>query len=161
MKNFDLIVIGSGPAGEKAAVKAAYFGYKVAIVEKEEKFGGAGVNTGTIPSKTLKETALFYCGKYTKGLYKDDVKPDLNNSIKKFLYREELVCKAVEEQVAHNISRHKLSVFKGTASFKDEHHILIEGIKEELIRAEKIIIATGSYPVHPDNIPFDLERIHD
>ena len=67
MKNFDLIVIGSGPAGEKAAVKAAYFGYKVAIVEKEEKFGGAGVNTGTIPSKTLKETALFYCGKYTKG----------------------------------------------------------------------------------------------
>ena len=96
-----------------------------------------------------------------KGLYKDDVKPDLNNSIKKFLYREELVCKAVEEQVAHNISRHKLSVFKGTASFKDEHHILIEGIKEELIRAEKIIIATGSYPVHPDNIPFDLERIHD
>ena len=57
MKDYDLIVIGSGPAGEKAAVKAAFFGYRVAIIEKEKKLGGAGVNTGTLPSKTLKETA--------------------------------------------------------------------------------------------------------
>ena len=58
MEEYDLIVIGSGPAGEKAAVKAAYYGYSVALVEKETMYGGAGTNTGTLPSKTLKETAL-------------------------------------------------------------------------------------------------------
>ena len=72
MEKYDLVVIGSGPAGEKAAVKAAYFGYKVALVEKETVFGGAVVNTGTLPSKTLKETALYLSGKYEKGLYGKD-----------------------------------------------------------------------------------------
>src|SRR5579871_5325635 len=69
MQKFELIVIGTGPAGEKAAVKAAYFGHKVAIVEKEKIFGGAEVVTGTLPSKTLKETALFLSGKFEKGIY--------------------------------------------------------------------------------------------
>jgi NAD(P) transhydrogenase len=64
MKEYDLIIIGSGPAGEKAAAKAAYFGYKVALIEKEEKFGGAGVQTGTLPSKALKEPALYLSGVY-------------------------------------------------------------------------------------------------
>ena len=66
---YDLIVIGTGPAGEKAAVKAAYFGYKVAIIEKHSVFGGAEVVTGTLPSKTLKETALYLSGKYEKGVF--------------------------------------------------------------------------------------------
>ena len=69
MADYDLIVIGSGPAGEKAAVKAAYFGRKVALIEKEKKFGGAGVQTGTLPSKTLKETALYLSGVYQKGVF--------------------------------------------------------------------------------------------
>ena len=68
-KEYDLIVIGTGPAGEKAAVKAAYFGHKVAIIEKDSAYGGAGVKTGTVPSKTLKETALYLSGKYDSGLY--------------------------------------------------------------------------------------------
>lgn len=68
-ENFDLVVIGTGPAGEKAAVKAAFFGFKVAIVEKQSLYGGAETITGTLPSKTLKETALFLSGKSEKGLY--------------------------------------------------------------------------------------------
>ena len=68
MKSFDLIVIGSGPPGEKAAVKAAYFGYKVAMIERELDFGGAGVQTGTLPSKTLKDTALYLSWIYQKML---------------------------------------------------------------------------------------------
>ena len=70
MQKFDLIVIGTGPAGEKAAVKAAYFGHKVALIEKEKVFGGAEVVTGTLPSKTLKETALYFSGKYENHLPK-------------------------------------------------------------------------------------------
>lgn len=66
-ENFDLIVIGTGPAGEKAAVKAAFFGYRVAIIEKQSLYGGAETITGTLPSKTLKETALFLSGKGKKG----------------------------------------------------------------------------------------------
>ena len=69
MQKFDLIVIGTGPAGEKAAVKAAYFRHKVAIIEKESVYGGAEVVTGTLPSKTLKETALYFSGKFEKGLF--------------------------------------------------------------------------------------------
>ena len=161
MKSYDLIVIGSGPAGEKAAVKAAYFGYRVAMIEKEDKFGGAGVNTGTVPSKTLKETALYYSGKYMKGLYSDDFEANLDNSIKKFLYREQLVCGVMEQEVGDNIKRHEVSIFKGVASFEDEHHIRVKGRKEEVIKGKHILIATGSYPFHPSNIPFDFERIHD
>ncbi|MEO1254503.1 MAG: FAD-dependent oxidoreductase [Bacteroidota bacterium] len=74
VKEYDLIVIGSGPAGEKAAVKAAYFGHKVALVEKKTDYGGAGVQTGTLPSKTLKETALYLSGIYQKGVFGIDKK---------------------------------------------------------------------------------------
>ena len=161
MKSFDLIVIGSGPAGEKAAVKAAYFGRSVALIEKEKSFGGAGVNTGTIPSKTLKETALYYSGKYTKGLFGDDFSAELGSSVDKFLFRERLVCAAVEQEVKENLQKHGVTIFKGVASFEDKHHIHVEGIKEERIRGEHVIVATGSYPFHPKGIPFDFSRIHD
>ncbi|MBQ49232.1 MAG: Si-specific NAD(P)(+) transhydrogenase [Zetaproteobacteria bacterium] len=161
MKSFDLVVIGSGPAGEKAAVKAAYFGYQVALIEKEKLFGGAGVNTGTIPSKTLKETSLYYSGKYTKGLFGDDYSAQLDNSVQKFLYREQVVCEAVEHEVKTNLKHHNVSIFSGLASFEDEHHIRIMGVKEEVIQSDHIIIATGSYPFHPPGIPFDFLRVHD
>ena len=161
MKEFDLVVIGSGPAGEKAAVKAAYFGHKVALVEAEKNFGGAGVNTGTLPSKTLKETSLYYSGKYLKGLYGDAFNINLDNSIQKFLYREKLVCDVSAREVKENILRHKVTIFNGYGRFEDDHHIRVLGSKEELIRGEKIIIATGSYPYHPPKIPFDCMRVHD
>ena len=85
---YDLIVIGTGPAGEKAAVKAAYFGKRVAIIEKQRSYGGAGVNTGTLPSKTLKESALYYSGKYDKGIYGHDRVMDGKTTIQDFLYRK-------------------------------------------------------------------------
>ncbi len=161
MKKYDLIVIGSGPAGEKAAAKAAYFKRKVAIIEKQKTVGGAGVNTGTLPSKTLKETALYYSGKLDKGLY--DVERILKRkpSIENFLHRERLVCNAVEKEVLKNLHDHKIDIYEGSASFQTANEIHIAGLKEEIIWGEYIIIATGSYPHHPDNIPFDGVRIHD
>jgi NADPH-dependent 2,4-dienoyl-CoA reductase/sulfur reductase-like enzyme len=69
LESFDLVVIGSGPAGEKGAAQAAYFGKRVAVIERAPNLGGAGVNTGTVPSKTLRESALYFSGLRQRGLY--------------------------------------------------------------------------------------------
>lgn len=161
MERFDLVVIGSGPAGEKAAVKAGYFGYKVALIEKEAHCGGAGVNTGTLPSKTLKETALFLSGRYDKGLYGVDRDMRGPASAEQFLFRKNYVVSSESEEVHQNILRHNVKLYKGFASFDDPHQIRIKGTIEEVIYGEHIIIATGSSPTHPANIPFDKTRVHD
>lgn len=162
MQKFDLIVIGTGPAGEKAAVKAAYFGHKVAIIEKETVYGGAEVVTGTLPSKTLKETALFLSGKFEKGIY--GVERDLQHeaSVEDFMYRKNFVSASAAQEIYENLMRHGVTILRGTASFEDPHTIKVkENQQEELIWGNYIIIATGSYPFHPPNIPFDGKRIHD
>lgn len=161
MEKYDLIVIGSGPAGEKAAVKAAYFGYHVAVVEKEKVFGGAGVNTGTLPSKTLKETALFFSGKYEKGLFGVDRTLKHQATVDDFMFRKNYVTISEGEEVKNNLHKHKVDVYQGVASFVDPYTISVKGDKEETIYSEHIIIATGSYPFHPPEIPFDKKRVHD
>lgn len=159
--HYDLIVIGTGPGGEKAAVKAAYFGYKVAIVEKGSLYGGAGVVTGTLPSKTLKETALYLSGKYDKGLYGVDRDVEGDTTVENFMFRKNYIIKTESEEVKKNLDRHSVDVFHGIASFEDAHTIHVRGPKEETLTADYIIIATGSYPFHPQNIPFDNTRVHD
>lgn len=161
MQKFDLIVIGTGPAGEKAAVKAAYFGHKVAIVEKETVYGGAEVVTGTLPSKTLKETALFLSGKFEKGVYGVERGLEHEASVEDFMYRKNFVSASAAQEIYENLMRHGVTIFHGTASFEDSHTIKVKGEKEELIYGEYIIIATGSYPYHPAKIPFDNKRILD
>ncbi len=161
MKKFDLIVIGSGPAGEKAAVKAAYFGYEVALVEKEEEYGGAGVQTGTLPSKTLKETALYLSGIYQKGVFGIDKKIGRKTGVNDFLYRKRLVTNHKNKVVAHNLENHGISIFKGFASLISPHQVKIQGALEQTIEGDYILIATGSYPYHPPNIPFEDHRVHD
>lgn len=159
---FDLVVIGSGPAGEKAAVKAAYFGKKVAIIESKPVVGGAGVNTGTLPSKTLKESALFFSGKYERGLHGVEKKLEQKTTIDDFFYRERVVQTTVEQEVRQNLRVHKVEIIQGHASFQDDHHIKVTSkTGDQIIRGEYILIATGSYPFHPPNIPFDQDLIHD
>ncbi|MBL4736313.1 MAG: Si-specific NAD(P)(+) transhydrogenase [Flavobacteriales bacterium] len=161
MKSFDLIVIGSGPAGEKAAVKAAYFNYTVALIEKEPDFGGAGVQTGTLPSKTLRETALYLSGIYQKGVFGVDKEIGREVGIKDFMYRKTIVSKEMGDIVKQNLLDHQVEIFSGTASFEDDHHIKVKGAFEEVIFGRNILVATGSYPYHPDAIPFDELRVHD
>ncbi|QZA59284.1 Si-specific NAD(P)(+) transhydrogenase [Candidatus Rhabdochlamydia porcellionis] len=161
MQKFDLIVIGSGPAGEKAAVKAAYFGYKVAIIEKEELFGGAGTVTGTLPSKTLRETALYFSDKLEKGLYGIDRTFSHEASMTDFMYRKNLVKDSSSKEIFTNLSSHHVSIFYGVASFENAHTIRVQGKDLVSLFGEFIIIATGSYPYHPENIPFDNKRVHD
>jgi NAD(P) transhydrogenase len=161
MKSYDLIVIGSGPSGEKAAAKAAYFGKRVALIEKEEKFGGAGVQTGTLPSKTLKETALYLSGVYQKGIFSVSQELGRQAGVNDFLYRKDVVVEDMGQSVKHNILKHKIDLFSGIASFVNEHHIKVSGHLEEIIHGHYVLVATGSYPFHPSSIPFDGVRIHD
>ncbi len=161
MEHFELIVIGTGPAGEKAAVKAAYFGHRVAIIERRKPFGGAEVNTGTLPSKTLKETSLFFSGKYEKGLYGIDRDLKREASIADFMFRKNHVCAVAAQEIEENLRRHGVTTYMGEASFQDPHTIVIRGDKEEKISGDNIMIATGSYPYHPPNFPFDGTRVHD
>jgi NAD(P) transhydrogenase len=163
MKEYDLVVLGTGPAGEKAAVKAAYFGYKVAIVEKEKIFGGAESITGTLPSKTLKETALYFSGKYEKGLFGVDRDLQHEASLEDFMYRKNYVTASAAQEIRENLQRHGVDIYQGTGSFDDPHTISIQtsATQSLKIQGKYIIVATGSYPYHPTNIPFDGLRIHD
>ncbi|MBS3904855.1 MAG: Si-specific NAD(P)(+) transhydrogenase [Simkania sp.] len=161
MKEYELIVIGTGPAGEKASVKAAYFGHRVAIIEKESLFGGAEVVTGTLPSKTLKETALFFSGKHEKGLFGIDRDLQRQVSIQDFMYRKNLITSSEAKEVRDNLLRHKVDIYQGIASFEDAHTLRVGPPADTLIRGEYILIATGSYPFHPSHIPFDKKRVHD
>src|ERR1700740_2875352 len=115
--HYDLIVIGAGPAGEKGAAQAAYFGKRVALIERAPHPGGAGINTGTVPSKTLRETALYFSGLGQHGLYGVDYQVKSHLTVKDFMYREQEVVRSLRQVVTENIARHKIDLVRGQASF--------------------------------------------
>ena len=160
---FDLIVLGGGPAGEKGAAQAAYFGKRVALVERESWLGGAAVNTGTVPSKTLRETALYFSGLRQRGLYGIDysLKDDL--TIGDFLHHMEAVVQDQRRLINDNIARHKVTVFQGEGSFLDARTIEVRPSTGQPARlsAPVVLIATGSSPLRPAEIPFDDRIIYD
>jgi NAD(P) transhydrogenase len=162
MEHYDLIVIGSGPAGEKGAAQAAYFGKKVAVIERAEHVGGAGINTGTVPSKTLREAALYFSGLRQRGLYGIDYSLKESLSVKDFMYREHVVVEKEWRIIGHNLERHHIELIHGSASFADSHTVRVTSARGETeISGDYILIATGSSPFHPPEIPFDGELIHD
>jgi NAD(P) transhydrogenase len=161
-EHYDLIVIGSGPAGEKGAAQAAYFNKKVALIERNPEIGGAGINTGTVPSKTLREAALYYSGLRQRGLYGIDYSLRENLSVKDFMYREQLVIMNEHAIVLGNLIRHNITLIQGEASLKDAHTVKVTGPDcETEISGDFILIATGSSPWHPPGIPFDGSLIFD
>ena len=160
---FDLIVIGSGPAGEKGAAQAAYFGKRVALIEKQRLLGGALINTGTIPSKTLRETALYFSGLDQRGLYGIDYTLRENLTVPQFMHREVEVTKSLRDLVDQNLARHNVTVFQGEASFADPNTLLVTHggvVGTHTLRAPVILIATGSSPVWPKGTPHD-PRLYD
>jgi NAD(P) transhydrogenase len=161
-EKYDLVVIGAGPAGEKGAAKAAQYGKRVALIEREPYLGGAGINTGTIPSKTLRESALYFSGLRQRGLYGIDYSLKENLTIKDFMYRERTVVRKERKMIAEHLDEHNISLIHGEASLKDRHTVLIKLSKrEEVISGKIILIATGSSPHHPPEIPFDHDLICD
>ena len=160
--DFDLIVIGSGPAGEKGAAQAAYFGKKTAIIEKAPRVGGAGVNTGTVPSKTLRETALYFSNLRQRGLYGIDYSIKENISIEDFMYRKTHVVNNEWDLIYRNIERHNIELIFGHAKFIDAHTIEVENQGAiDKFTAEFILIAAGSLPNRPDNFPIDDRLVYD
>lgn len=155
--HYDLCVIGAGPAGEKGAAQAAYFGKSVCLVERSPMPGGAAVNTGTVPSKTLRETALYFSGLRQRGLYGIEyhVKPDI--TIGDFMYRERAVVEASWAMIQQNLERHQIEVIQGQAAFVAPKTLEVTRYKEapRQISAEVFLIATGSHPSHPPEVPFD------
>ena len=161
-EHYDLIVIGAGPAGEKGAAKAAQYGKRVALIEREPYLGGAGINTGTVPSKTLRESALYFSGLRQRGLYGIDYSLKENLTIKDFMFRERRVVRKERKMIAEHIDEHNISLIRGEGSLRDEHRVLVkssDGWQEFF--GDIILIATGSSPHHPPGIPFDGELIFD
>jgi NAD(P) transhydrogenase len=134
-ESFDLVVIGCGPAGEKAGAQAAYFGKKVAVIERAPAVGGSCINTGTVPSKTLRESALYFSGLKQRGLYGIDYSLKDNLTVHDFMH---------------------IALVRGQANFQDAHTITVKtanGVRQ--LRADVILISTGSKPHRPAEIAFD------
>src|SRR5436305_4098739 len=160
---YNLVVIGSGPAGEKGAAQAAYFGKRVAMVEREPVLGGACVNTGTIPSKTLRESALHLSGFDQRG-YRHAVDVSLKSelSVRAFMHRKDVVIEKEWERIDTNLLRHNVDRYSGTASFRSPNEIVVRNpLGEQLLGADVFLIATGSSPYRPADVPFDDELICD
>src|SRR5882762_5796189 len=117
--NFDLIVIGCGPAGEKAGAQAAYFGKRVAVIERAEHTGGSCINTGTVPSKTLRESALYFSGLKQRGLYGIDYSLKENLTVHDFMHHEREVVEMERQRILKNLALHHIELVRGQASFED------------------------------------------
>ncbi len=160
---YDLVVIGAGPAGEKGAAQAAYFGKKVAVVDRlPTSVGGASLNTGT-HSKALRETALTFSGLRQRRIYGIDYSLNQHLNISKMMLREQAVVKTEREIITRNLEHHHIETVWGSASLPDLHTVRVT-LKEGGMRdlsAEIILVATGSSPFHPAGVPFDHPRVHD
>jgi NAD(P) transhydrogenase len=153
--DYDLVVIGSGPAGEKGAAQAAYFGKRVAIVERARAPGGAAVHTGTVPSKTLRETALFLSGHRQAELYGIRVSLDKSLAVPKLMSRKDKVVACEVERIHWNLDRHGVDYLHGEARLVDAHTVEIAAPSgARRVSAEFILVATGSVPFNPPTIPF-------
>ena len=172
LKNYDLLVIGGGPAGVTAATTASTLGKSVALVDSHPQIGGAGINTGTVPSKTLRETALALSGLKSRKLYGVDLSLRREVTVADFLGHVEHVKDAFHASIAHRFELLNTGTYYGTATFLDGHSILVTLGREDEdndpslprtieLRGEKILIGTGSSPVRPGIFPFGHGEIYD
>jgi NAD(P) transhydrogenase len=164
MQEYDLVVIGSGPGGQRAAIAAAKLGKSVAVIERGRMLGGVCVNTGTIPSKTLREAVVYLTGMNQRELYgasyrvKDKITPaDL-------LARTQHVIGKETEVVRSQLMRNRVEMFTGHGRFADEHTVVVEDPNRAetiSVRGRHIVLATGTVPARPAGVAFDSERVLD
>lgn len=159
---YDLVVIGSGPAGEKAALQAAYFGKRVALVERDTMLGGASAHTGTLPSKTFRETALYLSGYHARELYGLSLSVEPNAEVAALVARKSAIGAAAALATRARLEAHRVDVITGQARFLDAHTVEVVGAAGKLrLAAEYFLIATGSAPVRPQDIDFSDPDIND
>ncbi|WP_019745034.1 Si-specific NAD(P)(+) transhydrogenase [Rhodococcus erythropolis] len=161
---YDLVVIGSGPGGQKAAIAAAKLGKRVAMVEKGNMLGGVCVNTGTIPSKTLREAVLYLTGMNQRELYGASYRVKENITPADLLARTQHVITKEIEVVRSQLLRNRVELLVGVGSFVDEHTFLVEDASrgdKMTITAKFVVIATGTLPARPAGVSFDSHRVLD
>lgn len=160
MASYDLVVVGGGPAGEKGAVAAAFFGKKVALVEQAEAGpGGATVHTGTLPSKTLRETALYLTGFKRRQLYQGWTPfPEGPHSAQALMCRLPRVRELQSAQIARNLARHQVELVHGQGRFVSPQALSVDG---RVLEASHFLIATGSSPRRPAHFDFADPEVFD
>ena len=159
--HYDLVVIGSGPAGEKGAARAAYEGKRVAMVEESSLLGGTMAGQG-VSVKTLRETAINISGILKRDLYGIDLRYKDDLDVQTFMHRERQVQETVQQTVAENMARHGVRIFQGCGSFVDPHTIrIVQDQEEKQITADVVLITTGSRPVRPAAFPFQHPSVYD
>jgi NAD(P) transhydrogenase len=160
--HYDLLVIGTGPAGQKAAVQAAKLNKKVGIIERKEVVGGVCTNTGTIPSKSLREAVLYLSGFRQRNLYGAGYRVKDTITIEDLAFRANHVIKNEIAIVQNQMARNRVDMIFGTARFLDPHRLQIRQAGGSIEHtADFIVIAVGTEPARPAEIPFDGESIID
>jgi len=164
IREYDLVVIGSGPGGQKAAIAAAKLGKSVAVIERSQMLGGVCTNTGTIPSKTLREAVVYLTGITQRELYGASYRVKENITPADLLARTRHVIDKEQDVVRSQLIRNRIELYTGHGRFVDEHTVLVEDpIRGDQVNisGRYIIIATGTTPARPAGVEFDEERVLD
>ena len=163
MYDFDVLVIGSGPGGQKAAIASAKLGRRVGIIERRDMIGGVCLNTGTIPSKTLREAVLYLTGLDQREMYGQSYRVKDEITIADLATRTQHVVGREIDVVRSQLSRNRVAFMTGTGYFNDPHTVEIDDGEGRLRRAtaDKIVIATGTRPARPDTVDFDDRTVID
>ncbi|WP_084337653.1 Si-specific NAD(P)(+) transhydrogenase [Actinomadura oligospora] len=168
MYDFDMLVLGSGPGGQRAAIAAAKLGRRVAVVDRRDMIGGVCINTGTIPSKTLREAVLYLTGLSQRELYGQSYRVKEDITVADLGMRTRHVVGREVDVVRSQLARNHVTVLPGTGRFLDPHTVgVTSGAtpeaagRETKVSAERIVIATGTRPARPDSVAFDDRTVID
>jgi len=159
---YDLLVIGSGPAGQRAAIQAAKLNKRVAIVEKRAVLGGVCINTGTIPSKTLREAVLHLSGYRERGVYGAAYAVKQNISMDDLLFRTDHVIRHELDVTRHQLMRNRVELLAAEAAFVDAHGLRLhymDGRGQRDVTAASVVVATGTHATRDSHIPLDGHNI--
>jgi NAD(P) transhydrogenase len=161
--DFDLAVIGSGPAGQRAAVQAAKLGKRVALVERRAMVGGVCVNTGTIPSKTLREAVVYLTGMSHREVYGQSYRVKADITMDDLRERTNQVIAREIDVIRNQLQRNRVELVQGSARLVDPHQLAVDGEagSERRLSAEFVVIAVGTRPAHPASVDFDGRTIID
>ncbi len=160
MRHYDCVVIGTGPAGQKGAIQAAKLGKRVAIIEKSRVLGGAQVNTGTIPSKALREAALYLTGAARHGLRGHSYRAKKHITLGDLSHYSQSVIRNEWELINNQFDRNQIDLLWGRARFSDANTICIDGPEDTFcITGDKFLICVGTRPARPNNVPFNNRTI--
>lgn len=160
--HYDLAVIGSGPAGQKAAITAAQLGKRVVIVDRPQMLGGVSVHTGTIPSKTLREAILYLTGFRERTFYGQEYALKEQISVRDLSFRVRTVVQRETELIRAQLRRAGVTILVGAARFRDPHTLDVDMVNgDTAVSAEYVLIACGTRPAHSPTIPLDGQRTFD